>query len=70
MNFGLGNVAAIHELPLRIVTEVFPTIDVFKKTKRSIRARIVPNFFYRKGVCYKYLYKVWFWGNKILFRLL
>ena len=30
----------------------------------------VPNFFDRKGVCYKYLDMVWFWGNKILFRLL
>jgi len=36
-SFGLGNVAAIHELPLHIVTEAFSTIDVFKKTKQSIR---------------------------------
>jgi len=27
----LYNVAAIHELPLHIVTEAFSTIDVFKK---------------------------------------
>jgi len=27
----LCNVAAIHELPLHIVTEAFSTIDVFKK---------------------------------------
>ncbi len=30
----LYNVAAIHELPLHIVTETFSTIDVFKKLNR------------------------------------
>ena len=31
----LFNVAAIHELPLHIVTEAFLTIDVFEKLNRN-----------------------------------